>query len=111
MDDEEARLGFQLPTDYKAFIAQYNNGSLLTDTRSEILFEPIQNMPIYPYEDSPEYIVFANNGGQDAYVFNTSTVPTSIGISPWVGLESDIIMVGYTLQDLIDQIHMEDELD
>lgn len=106
----ERILGLSLPQDYVDFLL-ITNGYHGAIGQSHCRFFPIEQVVKYTKDYGGEYfpwiVVIGTDGGNEMYVIDKRKKPT-FGILPYIGDESDFIVLGDTFEEFIRHLYHND---
>ncbi len=105
----EQVLGKLLPRDYRMFLARSNGGEGFIGEHYLILWKieelPQFNRDYQVEEYAPGLLVFASNGGGEAFAFDTKTTPYRIVQVPFIGMSlKDSVVVAENFEDLLERM-------
>lgn len=87
----EQQVGLKLPVDYRDFLAHYNGGEGFIAKQYLIIWRAEEILPFNTdYEVNlyaPGLLLFASNGGGEAFAFDTRSSKLPIVQVPFIGLE------------------------
>ena len=108
--ESEAKLGFNLPVEYIAFLKLTNGGEGFIGGEYAIFWNVEElaeaNADYQVHEYAAGLLIFGSNGGGEAYGFDTRREPWPVVRMPFVGMNWDqAISIGDSFSEFLERLH------
>ena len=108
--ESEAKLGFNFPVEYIAFLKLTNGGEGFIGEEYAIFWNVEElaeaNADYQVHEYAAGLLIFGSNGGGEAYGFDTRREPWPVVRMPFVGMNwGQAISIGDSFSEFLERLH------